>query len=120
MVAKDHPLSQTDVAKIVNEVIEKRMTTMEWIKVILSMAGIPLLAWVLVTLWDFNEQVTRLSQVAEQVTTRLAETNANAITRVEFDAHNERLNNERMGINVRLNKHDDQIRQLELNQRSSN
>ena len=117
MPTKEQPMSQTDVAQIVNEVIESRMTTMEWIKVILSMAGIPLLAWVLVTLWDFNEQVTRLSQVAEQVTARLAETNANAITRVEFDAHNERLNNERMGINIRLNKHDEQIRQLEMKQR---
>ena len=117
-MANKEYITQTDVAKIVAEVIDSRITTMEWIKVILSMAGIPLLAWVLVTLWDFNEQVTRLSGVAQQVTARLAETNANAITRVEFDAHNERLNNERSGINIRLNKHDEQIRELELNQRS--
>ncbi len=118
MPTKEQPMSATDVAKIVNEVIENRMTTMEYIKVALSMAGIPLLAWVLITLWDFNERVARLSQVAEQVTARLAETNETVVTRIEFEAHNDRLNNERMGINIRLNKHDDQIRELELNQRS--
>ena len=90
---------------------------MEYIKVMLSMLGIPLLAWVLITLWNFNEQVTRLSEVTAQLTERLAETNAEMITRVEFDAHNERLNNERSGINIRLNKHDDQIRQLEMRQK---
>jgi len=94
--------------------LQRELEFMEYIKVMLSMLGIPLLAWVLITLWNFNEQVTRLGEVTSQLTERLAEANDVMITRVEFSAHNERLSNERNGINIRLSKHDDQIRQLEI------
>ena len=87
---------------------------MEYIKVTLSLVGIPLLAWVLITLWDFNTQVTRLSEVTIQLTARLIETSNIMVTQAEFDAHNQRLDNERNGINIRLGKHDDQIRSLEM------
>ncbi len=94
--------------------LHEHNVTMEIIKVILSMVGIPLLAWVLITLYDFNAQVYRLSEVAVQLTARLAETNAAMVTHAEFEAHNQRLNQERAGINIRLSKHDDQIRALEM------
>ena len=87
---------------------------MDQIKLIMGAVGIPMLAWMLITLYGFNAQVARLSVVAQQLTSRLVETNTAMVTHVEFEAHNQRLNQERSGINIRLGKHDDQIRALEL------
>lgn len=86
----------------------------DFVIVVITTVCVPLLAWTSLTLWDLNIQVTRLSEATSQLTARLAETNRVVVTRVEFEAHNERLNQERTGINIRLNKHDDQIRALEM------
>jgi hypothetical protein len=82
--------------------------------VVVTTICVPLLAWTSLTLWDLNIQVTRLSEATLQLTERLVETTRASVTRVEFEAHNQRLNQERAGINIRLGKHDDQIRSLEM------
>lgn len=92
----------------------RQNTFADFILVTITTVCIPLLAWTSITLWDLNVQVTRLSEVTSQLAMRLDDTNDVLVTRVEFDAHNERLNGERSRISIRLSKHDDQIRSLEI------
>ena len=94
--------------------MQKQSSFIDLIMMVVTTVCIPLLAWTSITLWDLNVQVTRLSEVTSQLAMRLDDTNDVLVTRVEFDAHNERLNGERSRISIRLSKHDDQIRGLEI------
>jgi hypothetical protein len=94
--------------------VQKQSSFIDLIMMVVTTVCIPLLAWTSITLWDLNVQVTRLSEVTSQLAMRLDDTNDVLVTRVEFDAHNERLNGERSRISIRLSKHDDQIRSLEI------
>ena len=93
--------------------LKKDNYIMENIKAFLNLVGIPLLVWVLLTLWNFNGDVIRLTTLVQTLTMKVDQMAETTVTRREFQTHKEQMDAEVLGIHGRMSSHDERIRELE-------